>query len=455
MRVLIVHNSDSCRTTLQTLLQAWGYEPVVAVDAGDAERILDGDDAPRLVILDAALPHSGGYVLCERIRERQKAYIYVILLSTDLRQSTLYRGYESGADEVIREAFRNGELKLRLNVAERILQSHQVLVAARDAMQFEASQDALVKLWNRKAILNLLSIELSRAKRTQAPLSIFFADLDHFKLINDRHGHLVGDEVLRSAAARMSSALREYDHLGRYGGEEFLAVLPNCNVEAARDVAERVRRSLAEHTIATKSTTLEVTVSIGVAEWRSGQELPALLEKADAALYHAKHDGRNRVEVEDGGEEPQSAPRPQGTPKTAAEPETEAASRQPFPPAAKQARPNRVRNHRRMVIDRPLEIVTLSEGTSELLQARMRDVSETGLGAVVPRSLDLNQSVTLHFQMEDDKKCTVAAVVRYCNWPYVGFEFTFLEPRVRDSIKKIAREYLGDENRRGGPSMPN
>jgi diguanylate cyclase (GGDEF)-like protein len=449
MKVLVIHNSDSYRITLQTLLQSWGYEAVVAADSQEAEQILlESEDPPRLAIVDGMMPGLSGFELCERIRERQRSYVYVIMTSADARHSSLYKAYESGADEYMGDLFSNGILRLRLRVAERILESHQVLTAARDALKFEASHDPLLKLWNRKAILNLLTIELSRAKRMRAPLSIFFADLDHFKQVNDRHGHLVGDEVLRSAASRMAGEMREYDHLGRYGGEEFLAVLPNCDSEVAREVAERVRRSLAERPILTKSTSVEITVSIGVAQWRGGEQTSELLEEADLALYRAKDSGRNRVEVQ-GGMKVEG--RPPGEPAPVLDFQTPPAHHAAGPSVAKVGGSS-IRRNRRFVFDRPLEIITLYEGTPGLLQARIRDISESGLGAVVPRSLELNQDVTLHFQVEAGSKCTVVAAVRYCNWPYVGFEFTFVEPAVREAIARLGRDFLGNA-RTEGPSI--
>jgi diguanylate cyclase (GGDEF)-like protein/PAS domain S-box-containing protein len=173
------------------------------------------------------------------------------------------------------------------------------LVEAREALKFEASHDSLLRIWNRGAIIDLLSTEFSRAKRFQTSLSVLFVDLDFFKEVNDSYGHLVGDDVLRSAAEKISSAVREYDHVGRYGGDEFLVVLPNGTAEAAWEVAERVRQQIGDKPIVNE---VETTVSIGVSQWRCGQELSDLIRQADVALYRAKQNGRNRVEVESASE---------------------------------------------------------------------------------------------------------------------------------------------------------
>jgi diguanylate cyclase len=146
-----------------------------------------------------------------------------------------------------------------------VRKSHEELVRNHEALKFESSYDASLQIWNRRAVLDVLSKELKRAKRTQTPVSVFLADLDLFKRVNDVYGHLVGDDVLRGAAQRMSTALRDSDYLGRYGGEEFLAVLPACNAEHAREVAERVRQGIGNEPLANG---VSITISIGVSQWR-------------------------------------------------------------------------------------------------------------------------------------------------------------------------------------------
>lgn len=282
---------------LKRLLEARGYEVLLAANGYEAQRILDSDDAPRLAVLDCFMPGLGGLELCELIRARQQGYVYTILLSAADRQSDVLKGFELGADDYLCKPFEELELLARVRVGERIMRSHEELIAAREALKFEASHDPLLRLWNHRAILDLLGTELSRAKRLQTSLSVFFADLDSFKRVNDSHGHLVGDDVLRNAAERMSGAVREYDHVGRYGGEEFLVVLPDCIAEAAREVAERVRQHIGDKPIVTAPVQVDITVSIGVSEWRCGQEIGDLLRRADFAMYRAKHNGRNRVEV--------------------------------------------------------------------------------------------------------------------------------------------------------------
>jgi len=283
------------RNVLQDLLEKWGYEVVLAADGYEAELILDRDDAPQMAILDCVMPGLSGLELCERIRTRKQSYIYVILLSADNQECDVARGFEFGADDYLCKPFNQLELRTRLRVGELIIRSHEDVANVRDALKFETSHDGLLRTWNRRAIIELLGKELSRAKRSQTPLSILLADLDLFKRVNDSYGQLVGDEVLRSTAERMTAAVRNEDCVGRYEGEEFLVVLPNCTAEAAREVAERVRQSISS---APSPNEVQITVSIGVSQWRSGQEIHNLLHRAEVALYQSKQKGRNRVEVE-------------------------------------------------------------------------------------------------------------------------------------------------------------
>lgn len=161
-----------------------------------------------------------------------------------------------------------------------------------------ATLDALTQLPNRAEIVHGLEAALTRAEERGRPLTVGMADLDHFKRVNDEHGHLTGDEVLSIAARRMLAALRtQQDRLGRYGGEEFLFFLPDTGVEAARGVAERLRLALSRAPCETRAGPVKVTVSLGLSEAAPGDSLQSVIERADEALYRAKHLGRDRVEV--------------------------------------------------------------------------------------------------------------------------------------------------------------
>jgi diguanylate cyclase (GGDEF)-like protein len=299
MRILVADDSQLYRKMLQGLLCGWGYEVLLASDGTEALQILSSEDAPRLAILDCQMPGLGGLELCERIREAKRRYVYTILLSAADLQSDVLKGFQLGADDYLCKPFNKLELRTRLKVGELIVQNHDALAEAQQALEFEASHDSLLRTWNRRAIITLLGKELRRANRKHTLLSILLADLDLFKRVNQTHGHLVGDIVLQSVAGKIARAVRECDYFGRYEGEEFLVVLPDCSGGEACVVAERVRHSICETPAAN---VIEVTASIGVAQLRDGQGLSELLHQGDAALYRAKQNGRNRVEMENTSE---------------------------------------------------------------------------------------------------------------------------------------------------------
>jgi len=194
------------------------------------------------------------------------------------------KGLGLGIDDHLCKPLKESELRAQLKVGERVIRSHEELAEGREALQFRAPHDSVPPPWNRKAIMDLLRMELSRAKRSQTPLSVFFIDLNLFELVNDRCGHLVGEDVLLRVANKVSRAVREYDHVGRCGVEEFLVVLPDCTAEAAQEVAERVRQRVYDEAIAIPPLQVNITASIGVAQWHPSQEIPELLHQADTAL---------------------------------------------------------------------------------------------------------------------------------------------------------------------------
>ena len=177
------------------------------------------------------------------------------------------------------------------------MQSLQKQLVVSEGYRFQATHDSLTGLWNRAAILDILRGELERARRERIRVGVVLVDLDHFKAINDTHGHLAGDAVLREAASRMATSVRLYDSVGRYGGEEFLIVLPGCDASSTLNQADRIRACLSSQPADTSDGCIPVTMSLGVAAGSGEDQMEALLRAADAALYRAKRAGRNRVEA--------------------------------------------------------------------------------------------------------------------------------------------------------------
>ena len=299
MKILIADDSIVSRHLLEATLRKWGYEVTVACDGAEALEALQKGDAPALAILDWMMPGMTGPEVCRRIRQRaREPYIYILLLTSKSQKEDLIEGMDAGADDYITKPFDQHELQVRLRAGRRLAELQAELLAAREALREQATRDSLTRLWNRSAILDMLGRELSRSSRERTPIGVVIVDLDHFKSVNDSHGHLAGDAVLCEAARRMQGAIRQYDTIGRYGGEEFLILLPGCDEQSSFTQAERLRKQIAQAELSLNGAFLRLTASFGVTCAVPGEpwNQETLIRKADEALYMAKKLGRNRVE---------------------------------------------------------------------------------------------------------------------------------------------------------------
>jgi len=300
MRVLIADDSIVSRHLLDATLRKWGYQVVVACDGNEAWAILESEDAPEIAILDWVMPGLTGPEVCRRVRANAKEkdiYTYILLLTSKSQREDLIEGMESGADDYLTKPFDQHELKVRLRPGTRIIELQHELIAAREALREQATRDFLTHIWNRSSILDILQREMARSGREKRPVGLVLADLDHFKAINDTYGHFAGDAVLREFVRRMTSSMRPYDAIGRYGGEEFLFVLPGCDEACTVSQAERMRAALADEPMSFNEESRLITCSFGATSWtpEAGGTEEDLIRMADEALYRAKRQGRNRV----------------------------------------------------------------------------------------------------------------------------------------------------------------
>ncbi|RME22961.1 MAG: diguanylate cyclase [Deltaproteobacteria bacterium] len=297
-RVLLAEDDLVSSRLVQAQLQAAGYDVMVARSGDEALRLALAPDAPRLLLLDWMMPGLHGPEVIRRLRRLQPdRYRYAILLTQRAGGADLLSGFESGADDYVRKPCDPRELVARLRVGARIIELEDRLRASNMALARLADSDPLTGLPNRRHLLTELESASARCAEQQRPLGVAMVDIDHFKQVNDHHGHAVGDRVLCAVAERMRGRLRDDCTLGRFGGEEFLLVAPNADADAITAIGERLRAAIAEHPIAAGSATVSATISVGVACREPGVEISdaELVRSADAALYDAKRAGRNRV----------------------------------------------------------------------------------------------------------------------------------------------------------------
>jgi two-component system, cell cycle response regulator len=303
MRVLVADDDVVTRRLLESSLRRWGYDVIVACDGLEASQVLQQPDAPHLVVLDWQMPGMDGIQLCRQLRQDtdESNYTYILLLTANQAQNDVVQGLEAGADDYITKPFEPQELRVRLRNGKRIVHLLQQLTSAREALRDLAARDPLTGLWNHNSIIELLDQELQRAERQGTSVGVVLVDLDFFKRINDTHGHLVGDDVLRKAAEVMRAGVRPYDAVGRFGGEEFLIVLPGCDQVNAVSHAERLRLALSRVEVIAAGNVIQFTASAGVSliEPDNRADAQGAIAAADDAMYAAKRAGRNRVEFVD------------------------------------------------------------------------------------------------------------------------------------------------------------
>jgi diguanylate cyclase (GGDEF)-like protein len=297
VRILIADDDPVSRRVLERALENLGHQVITCADGSGALDELLAPGGPRFAILDWIMPGADGPDICRRLRASAEHYVYVIILTSRDRREDILAGYDAEADDFLTKPLDPLELRARLRSGERILALQERLLAIQEALRHEATLDPLTGLWNRRMILEQLNREFHRATREGHAICVTVADLDHFKEVNDHYGHVVGDTVLRAASERLRSVLRSYDFIGRYGGEEFLIILPVCDTPLAISIAERARQALSSPPLKVDTRSLSITASLGVACSTGGHTDPAaLIHAADQALYRAKAGGRNRVD---------------------------------------------------------------------------------------------------------------------------------------------------------------
>lgn len=306
MKILVADDDPVSRRALEALLGKWDYQVTAASDGESAWRILQANDAPRLAVLDWTMPVLDGLEVCRRVRQRaREPYTYILLLTARDSKEDVVEGLEAGADDYLTKPFDRQELKARLRVGRRSLALLDSLLGARDALRYQAAVDPLTGLASRAAALDALCREIAHGARRGSPLALVLADLDELDGVCRRYGDLTGDTVLRETARRVKSVTRTYDVLGRYGRQQFIMILPECDLEAGRKVAERFHQTVNAPFTDFFEGHIQLTASLGLAsaegshlqEGDAAQQADSLLRAADAALRRAKLSGKSRTEI--------------------------------------------------------------------------------------------------------------------------------------------------------------
>lgn len=306
--ILVVDDDVVSRAVMKKHLNKAGFEVVTAGNGKEALKLFDESFCP-IVLTDWMMPEMSGPELCKLLREKNTdGYVFIILATAKNSKNDIVSGLEAGADDYLTKPIHPDELVARINTGIRILKLEQSLKHANEEIRLLSITDALTGCFNRAYLSSRLSQEITRSQRYGHNLSVILADIDHFKNINDTYGHQVGDLVLQAFSHCITSQVREQiDWVVRYGGEEFLIVLPETNLRGANITADRLRRAVEEMDISHEKGKIEITASFGCTSIHFGNSPPAcdckpvsmeqLINTADEQLYLSKHEGRNCVHL--------------------------------------------------------------------------------------------------------------------------------------------------------------
>jgi diguanylate cyclase (GGDEF)-like protein len=298
-KILLIDDSRLIAHVAKTILTKQGHEVVLAED-GMVGLEAAKSEQPDLILLDLIMPVMDGYQVCQKLKEEESTKeIPVIMLTSKAEPADKVKGLEIGALDYVTKPFDEGELVARVNIHLRLKELYEAVQEKNRQLQDLANKDGLTGLYNHRYFHEQLSKDFLHAKRYDESLSCVLLDIDYFKKFNDTHGHQTGDVVLSTLGRVIKDSIRDGDLAARYGGEEFSLVLYHADGPAGYQVAERLRQMVESHEVHDKGNVLHVTISVGIATFPSGQirDSKELIECADKALYKAKENGRNRVEI--------------------------------------------------------------------------------------------------------------------------------------------------------------
>jgi len=296
-RILVVDDdAANVRLVIETLDGA-GYDIETASDGVQGLELVRAR-APDLLILDVMMPKMNGLEVCRIVKSMStESFIPIILVTIQGDIESKVTGLKLGADDYLAKPYNPLELRARVASMLRIKVLQDKIIAKRKELEALSITDDLTGLYNHRALQQRLKDEFLRAQRYNEPLSTLMIDIDHFKAVNDDHGHLFGDYVLAQLAKVFLANLREIDICARYGGEEFMIILPQTHFSGSLTVADRIWRAAAAHDFRDGRDETRITISIGISFFpnRTVGSVEQLVACADQALYQAKREGRNRI----------------------------------------------------------------------------------------------------------------------------------------------------------------
>jgi two-component system cell cycle response regulator len=291
MKILIAEDDPASNLILKSMLFRWGFDVVTAFNGSEALKILQEEDVPQIAIIDWVMPGIEGLEVCRRIREMEKGgdrYTYVVILTGRDDQEDIVTGIGAGADDYIVKPFDQEELKARLNAGQRIIELQTSLRVANKKLLSMSRLDPLTGALSRSAILEDLGLAMYRSAREKKSLSISLVDIDNLKELNERSGRGAGDRILQASVHRINACLRRTDIFGRYGGDEFLVILPGVDFDTGVAICHRIQNTISENAS-------PVTVSQSLAVWDGKAGIEELIAFAEHTLLATKTNGRSRV----------------------------------------------------------------------------------------------------------------------------------------------------------------
>lgn len=298
-KILVIDDDNDFVHMMKLMLSFYNFDVETALSGEEGLKKIN-DDNFDVIILDVMMPRISGFQVCREIRKyRESSQLPVILLTAKGEKEDILEGINAGANDYITKPFESEILVAKINSLIKLKDLQEEVENKNKMLANLAITDGLTGIYNYRYFHQRLNEEFERAKRYSTPLACIMIDLDFFKIINDKYGHMAGDAVLKEISEKISENIRKNDVFARYGGEEFVLLLPHTFEAGAYNEAERIRKAVENNFFSKVSFKGEITVSLGIANYPADyiENSEDMIKYADLALYKAKENGRNRTEL--------------------------------------------------------------------------------------------------------------------------------------------------------------